>query len=232
MGKMKKDGKVTFSELNKIHKEKKRIYYKLLRRKLSGDSTDETKVLLEGTEKDLKEAAKNINKCMFKTIKRIFKVGVVVGIIVLIYNFSTADERNAKQEAARIEKEKVQPIFEEIGYFKTTKGIPKVSRSFTIYTNSSSKKEMIEYAETKMYTERGFTLVHFFYNREKTPFIENVQEDRYDLGMFLIGATDYTPYMIGTFYKGMSGQEYWYNRDGITDLENSDRIPISKIKSN
>lgn len=117
-------------------------------------------------------------------------------------------------------------IFKDVGYFKTKQGLPSVSRSFTVYTNSKSSKEMIEYARKKMYTDRGNTLVHFFNNENMTP--QNSSITNYNVGMYLEGATDYYKYMIGTYQKGLQKQETWWRKNSISMADDTKTNKISK----
>ena len=64
--------------------------------------------------------------------------------------------------------------FEQIGYWKSEK-LPSgaINRVFTIYTDETDEAKLIEYARSKMYTELGFTYVHFYNDEDKAPYISN-----------------------------------------------------------
>lgn len=64
--------------------------------------------------------------------------------------------------------------FEQVGYWKSEK-LPSgaINRVFTVYTDETDETKLVEHAQGKMYTQFGYTYVHFYNNKDLTPSISN-----------------------------------------------------------
>ncbi|MGL5460613.1 MAG: hypothetical protein ACRDBY_13435 [Cetobacterium sp.] len=116
--------------------------------------------------------------------------------------------------------------FVEIGYYKS----PMNHRAFTVYTESTSKEDLITYARKKQYTEGGQTVVHFFNNEEHVPI--NTMVTDYNIGMWLKSdeMDPLRPYMIGSYQKRLKGDEYWWDGSVGTYSDISDEVFDKLVK--
>ena len=162
---------------------------------------------------------------MRKSSKLQIVILIILSFILIIANLNKSKTNSSvsTEKKQEINKEVDQNKFEVISQYQAV-GYVRPWRAFAVYTNSKDKNEMIKFARTLSYTEGGQTFVHFFNDKENTPYIGQASNEK--IGLYLEGATEYYQYMLGTYHKYPNKKEEWYNKDDIS----KDEANVEEIK--
>ncbi len=145
---------------------------------------------------------------------------MLLAVLTILIGCAKKPETMKQQESSKETEEYLRKskatkhIFKGIGYYKSETSM-KTWQSFTIYTNSKDKNEMIEFTRKQPYISGGQTFVHFFKNESKTPDISKATDD--DSGLYLLDENNYQDNLIATYQRNENGNEYWWPGDGITN---------------